>query len=85
MNIKIHGYDFGKRAFDAGLNRVFGWDAEADAWMMSLPSAQRTTAMVAWYRGWDDANMAAPIPGWTDEENAAFRRGQIEAQASRSA
>lgn len=85
MNIKVYGYDYGKRAFDAGLKRVFGWDAEAEAWMLSLDREKRIAAMRAWYRGWDDANMAAPIPGWTDEENAAFRRGQIEAQAFRAA
>lgn len=26
----------------------------------------------AWRRGWIDENLKTPIPGWTDEENAAL-------------
>lgn len=26
----------------------------------------------AWSRGWTDENLRAPIPGWTDAENAAL-------------
>ena len=84
MNIKVYGYVYGKEAYEAGLKRVFGHHAEADEWMRGLERDKQVPAMQAWYRGWDDANMAAPIPGWTDEENAAFRRGQIEAQAFRA-
>lgn len=26
----------------------------------------------AWFKGWDRANLAAPVPGWTEAENAAM-------------
>lgn len=33
----------------------------------------------AWQRGWINANLAAPIPEWTDEENAAMVAAMVEA------
>ena len=38
-----------------------------------------TPLLEAWSRGWMDENLKAPVPGWTDEENAAL------AQATRQA
>ena len=31
-----------------------------------------TPLLHAWRTGWTDENLRAPIPGWTDEENAAI-------------
>ena len=27
---------------------------------------------MAWFRGWDRSNIAAPVPAWTAEENSAW-------------
>jgi len=60
---KIDGQALGAEAFAAGRVRIVPTDIIVNGGMI---------AATAWYRGWDAANLAAPVEGWTDEENAAL-------------
>lgn len=54
----------GEAAFRTGKARVPALDLPAE-----LASPRN---LKAWLRGWDKANVAAPVPAWTAEENAAY-------------
>ena len=44
-------HDAGAKAFDDGKPRI-------------IPSGYPTKDAAEWYRGWDKANLAAPVPGF---------------------
>ena len=60
----------GRDAFAAGRTRLVPRD---------LLVNEGTAATEAWYRGWDAANLAAPVEGWTDEENETYTRRMLAA------
>jgi hypothetical protein len=78
--------DLGTKAFHDGKDIAPALSAELNA--MLAPFLKGTfekpdrkghkvaiALMKAYSRAWMVANIAAPVPGWTDEENAAFRKG----------
>lgn len=71
--------DMGATAFKAGVGRAPALDCDVLP-LIGKHSKQTLAILSAWLAGWDGANLAAPIPGWTDEQNAAL---QAARQAAR--
>lgn len=66
----------GQQAFENGKQAVPAWDAELMELIGgsgSLYSGDTSSLLDAWMQGWHGANVAAPVPGWTDDENQALR------------
>jgi hypothetical protein len=72
----------GRDAFAAGLGPAPALNRSFNEWMFrtagptpagSQGSADIMDMMESYARGWTDANLAAPVPGWSDEENEALR------------
>ncbi len=65
--------NLGREAFSLGIRRATALDTEFLLnYARVKDSIEIMDAMNAWYAGWDAENIAAPIPGWTDAENAAL-------------
>lgn len=45
-----------------------------DGLLNGVKSGDGLPIFEAWHHGWMDENLRAPVPGWTDEENAALQR-----------
>lgn len=66
----------GEEAFNAGKPRI----PARDNTIMNNPALQNAPvgaindALDSWLRGWDEANLAAPVEGWSEEENGEFQR-----------
>lgn len=67
----------GRAAFGAGKPCVPMLDADLKPLLaMSTAIGASIPILDAWNNAWTQANLAAPIPGWTDEENAALQRAR---------
>ncbi|GMO52023.1 MAG: hypothetical protein Pg6C_17240 [Treponemataceae bacterium] len=71
MKITKIAADLGRQAFKAGLRCV----PAADQTLLDLIRQNKGRSVLlakAWQKGWIDENFAAPVPGWTDDENRAL-------------
>lgn len=67
----------GRAAFKAGKPRIPALDVDLKPLLaMSTGIGASIPILDAWIDAWTQANLAAPIPGWTDEENAALQRAR---------
>lgn len=64
----------GRAEFKAGKPRVPARSVKLMALLRKTKEIDR--GLEGWIRGWDEANLAAPVPGWTREENLAIRNAQ---------
>lgn len=72
-----HACRLGRAAFKAGKPRVPALDADLKPLLaMSTVIGASIPLLDAWIDAWTQASLAAPIPGWTDEENAALQRAR---------
>jgi hypothetical protein len=72
MKISQIAEDMGREAFRGGKRRVPATDKE----VMELVRANKGRSgliLESWVAGWDKANIAAPVPGWTEQENRKYQ------------
>lgn len=79
MNSMQDAEKMGREAFEAGkprapvLNQAFLEKHIAD---QPIGDSDVNDRLGAYLAGWDDANLSADVPGWTEEENAAMQRAR---------
>lgn len=66
----------GRAAFMRGLKAIPAQDPAVMPMLTGLKVGEGLPLLEAWSRGWHAANLAAPVPGWTEEENAALQRAR---------
>jgi hypothetical protein len=72
MKISQIAEDMGREAFRAGKRRVPAHDKEVMEFALANKKRFRLI-LESWVVGWDKANIAAPVPGWTEQENRKYQ------------
>ena len=67
--------ELGRKAFEAGKKRVPVQDS-AVLPLIGKYNGHATEILDAWLSAWDEANLAAPVEGWSDEENDAWSKSR---------
>ncbi len=67
----------GRDAYNRDVKNVPVYDSMMcgrDGLLSEAKAGEEMSMLKAWRLGWMDENLRAPVPGWTDEENAAMQR-----------
>lgn len=70
--VETEAEQMGREAFAAGIPAASARDPAVMLLLAGLKPGEALPVLDAWSRGWHAANLAAPVPGWTAEENAAL-------------
>lgn len=68
-------FEMGRKAFISGKSSA---PAQSKEFMDSIKNdkSHLSEKMTAFSKGWHTANLDAPVPGWTDEENEALKKAR---------
>jgi hypothetical protein len=70
----------GRKAYKAGLIRLPSGDPGMRRMIGERPIHDKDMPFIsAWLHGWDEANLSAPVPGWTRGENLAMQKARRRA------
>jgi hypothetical protein len=73
-NIGMEAFNAGKKAIPALDKELWALQESPEMEAFGPPQIGRSIPVLkAWAEGWTEANLDAPIPGWTDEENQNLR------------